>query len=101
MSLFSFLFIENERKLQFAERQHRIELEAEKARTEDVLKKLKSQENRFADTLEALGAASRLSESIDIKEQTIAQMKIEGKFRFESPVVFLSRSMFEVFVQSL
>jgi myosin heavy subunit len=69
---------ENERKLQFAERQHRIELEAEKARTEDVLKKLKSQENRFADTLEALGAASRLSESIDIKEQTIAQMKIEA-----------------------
>jgi hypothetical protein len=51
--------------------------------------------------LEALGAASRLSESIDIKEQTIAQMKIEGKFRFESPVVFLSRSMFEVLVQSL
>ena len=43
------------------------------------MKKLKSQEMKFKETIEALGAASRLSETIDIKEQTIGQLKIEGK----------------------
>jgi DNA-binding Xre family transcriptional regulator len=65
-----------------ADRQRYKELEAERARTEEALNKLRQQEVKFADTFAALGAAERLSETIDIKEQTIAQLKNEGKLKF-------------------
>lgn len=65
--------------MQNAERQRVKDVETECARTEEALKKLRSQEEKFNETLEALGAASRLSETIDIKEQTIAMLKNEGK----------------------
>lgn len=70
---------EHGRKAMATEAQHRKALEAEGKRTEEAFQKLQSQEVRLRETLEALEAASRLSEIVDQKEDTISHLKRDRK----------------------
>lgn len=54
-------------------------MERETARGEDLQKRLKWQEERFAESVAALGAAGRLADQIDAKEQLILNLKEESK----------------------
>lgn len=69
---------EHERKVRSLQTEHQQALEAERKQTAAVVRKLAAQEERLRETLEALEAASRLSETIDAKEFTISQLKREG-----------------------
>ncbi len=69
---------DHQRKVRSLEAEHQERLEGERAQTAAVVRKLQAQEERLRETLEALEAASRLSETIDAKEFAISQLKREG-----------------------
>lgn len=69
---------DHERKVRSLQAEHQERLEAERAQTASVVRKLQTQEERLRETLEALEAASRLSETIDAKEFALSQLKREG-----------------------
>ena len=70
---------ENERKLSFAEKKHRLEVEEQQRRTAEALARQRLLEQRLQDSGEALAAASRLSETLDQKEDLIRELRRESK----------------------
>jgi len=68
---------EYEEKLQEVEKRWESEVSRETARADHLEKRLKWQEERFAESVAALGAAGRLADQIDAKEQLIFNLKEE------------------------
>ncbi|XP_013779038.1 thyroid receptor-interacting protein 11-like [Limulus polyphemus] len=66
---------EQERNVRVMEKNHQTELDKEKKKYQDLLTELNKKEECLSETLEALHAASRLSEQLDKKEETIQYLK--------------------------
>lgn len=62
------------------ETRRREECAAAKVREEELHRKLRSQDERFVETNAALGAAGRLTEQLDLKENLISTLRKECKF---------------------
>lgn len=78
---------ENERRLESLNKEHKIELDTERKRTEEAFNQVQAQEVRLRDTIMALEAASRLSEIVDKKEAIIVKLKCECKNRMRKSVI--------------
>ena len=70
---------ENERRVAAVEARLERQLAEERQRCEESRAALRRQEERFHTTEEALGAASRLSESLDQKETVVGELRAEGE----------------------
>ena len=71
--------LENDRKVAFVESKLERQLELERQQTRQARDQLWAHEERLREHVEALGAASRLSESLDAKESVLALVRAEGK----------------------
>ena len=67
-------------KLHSLENKLQRELALERDRVDQLQRRLKWQEERFAESAAALGAAGRLADQIDLKESTIRSLKDDSKF---------------------
>ncbi|XP_076306419.1 thyroid receptor-interacting protein 11-like isoform X2 [Tachypleus tridentatus] len=66
---------EQERNVRIMEKNHQTALDHERKKYQDLLTELNKKEECLSETLEALHAASRLSEQLDKKEETIQYLK--------------------------
>ncbi|RWS28270.1 Thyroid receptor-interacting protein 11-like protein, partial [Leptotrombidium deliense] len=72
-----YVFAENEWRMVQIEKQHDEVMVNQKAKTEELKRKLRWYEEKHLESKNALDAASRLAEQIDVKEATIKNLKSE------------------------
>lgn len=72
--------LENERQLVAGEGRRREEEAAARAKEEALECKLREQEERFVETHAALGAAGRLTEQLDLKENLVSILRRDCKY---------------------
>jgi chromosome segregation ATPase len=71
--------IENEKKMKEMEEKHQEEMEKEANKLIELTGRLKWQETKFKESVAALGAAGRLSQQIDVKDNFIRNLRDDGE----------------------